>query len=103
MESLASPHRDEPHHPRLGKYQHQHTKDWSATVSRADAFVFVTPEYNYGPAPSLVNAITYLNAEWRYKPAGFVSYGSAGAGISRFSAPVPAVCSGARGAAAGLM
>ena len=33
---------DEPHHPMLRTYQHQHTKDWSATVERADAFVFMT-------------------------------------------------------------
>ena len=39
---------DEPHHPRLGNYMHEHTKRWSAIVSRADAFVFVTPEYNFG-------------------------------------------------------
>jgi NAD(P)H-dependent FMN reductase len=34
---------DEPNHPRLQQYVHQHTKDWSATVDRADAFVFVFP------------------------------------------------------------
>jgi NAD(P)H-dependent FMN reductase len=73
---------DEPHHPRLGKYEHEATKKWSARVKRADAFVFVTPEYNYGMPPSLLNALTYLNAEWAYKAAGFVSYG-AGSGGTR--------------------
>jgi NAD(P)H-dependent FMN reductase len=43
---------------------HEHTKRWSAIVSRADAFVFVTPEYNYGSPPSLVNALDYLLREW---------------------------------------
>jgi len=38
------------------------------------------PEYNYGPAPALINAIDYLNKEWAYKPAGFVSYGGVSAG-----------------------
>src|SRR4051794_28495282 len=52
---------DEPRHPRLGQYEHEHTKQWSRTVSRADAFVFVTPEYNYGAPPSIVSAIDYLN------------------------------------------
>ena len=42
---------DEPHHPRLANYQHEHTKRWSAIVSRADAFVFVTPEYNFTMPP----------------------------------------------------
>ncbi|WP_163368404.1 NADPH-dependent FMN reductase, partial [Enterobacter hormaechei] len=51
---------DEPKHPRLGDYQHEHTRKWSASVKAADAFVFVTPEYNYGPSPALINALTYL-------------------------------------------
>ncbi|MBL8270256.1 NADPH-dependent FMN reductase [Steroidobacter sp.] len=72
---------DEPHHPRLRKYQHEHTKRWSALVDGADAFVFVTPEYNYSPPPSFTNAIDYLYAEWNYKPCGFVSYGGASGGM----------------------
>jgi NAD(P)H-dependent FMN reductase len=71
---------DEPHHPRLANYLHEHTKRWSAIVSRADAFVFVTPEYNYGSPPSLVNALDYLLREWAYKPVGFVSYGGISGG-----------------------
>ena len=71
---------DEPHHPRLANYVHEHTKRWSAIVSRADAFVFVTPEYNYGSPPSLVNALDYLLHEWAYKPVGFVSYGGISGG-----------------------
>lgn len=71
---------DEPMHPRLRQYQHQHTKEWSARVERADAYVLVTPEYNYGPAPALVNALDYLLHEWAYKPVGFVSYGAVSGG-----------------------
>lgn len=71
---------NEPEHPRLRKYQHEHTKQWSARISRADAFVFVTPEYNFSSPPSLVNAIDYLVHEWAYKPAGFVSYGGVSGG-----------------------
>jgi NAD(P)H-dependent FMN reductase len=66
---------DEPNHPRLRKYTHQHTTDWSTKVDSADAFVFVTPEYNYSSPPSLMNALDYLFHEWSYKPVGFVSYG----------------------------
>jgi NAD(P)H-dependent FMN reductase len=72
---------DEPHHPRLRKYEHQHTRAWSAVVERADAFVFVTPEYNFSAPPSLVNALDYLIHEWAYKPVGFVSYGGVSAGL----------------------
>ncbi len=74
------PMMDEPEHPRLKKYQHEHTKKWSEIIDGADAFIFVTAEYNYGyPAP-LKNAIDYLSQEWSYKPLGFVSYGGIAAG-----------------------
>jgi NAD(P)H-dependent FMN reductase len=74
------PFMDEPNHPRLHQYTHQHTKDWSARVEAADAFVFVTPEYNHGYNAPLKNAIDYLHAEWQFKPVGFVSYGGVAAG-----------------------
>jgi NAD(P)H-dependent FMN reductase len=71
---------DEPNHPRLRQYTHQHTKDWSAIIDAADAFVIVTPEYNYGYPAALKNAIDYLHHEWQHKPVGFVSYGGVAAG-----------------------
>ena len=71
---------DEPNHPRFKKYEHEHTKRWSATIERADAFVVVTPEYDYSPPASLLNALEYLVHEWAYKPMGFVSYGGVSAG-----------------------
>jgi NAD(P)H-dependent FMN reductase len=72
---------DEPEHPRLGRYRHAHTLAWSASVAAADAFVFVMPEYNYGPTPSLLNAMNYLVREWQYKAVGFVSYGGLSGGV----------------------
>ncbi len=48
---------DEPNHPRLRQYTNPHTHEWSAKVDGADAFVFVTPEYNHGYPASLKNAI----------------------------------------------
>jgi NAD(P)H-dependent FMN reductase len=80
LKAIDLPLLDEPQHPRFRKYEHAHTKAWSATVAPADAFVFVTPEYNYGVAPALVNALDYLYAEWNYKPASFVSYGGIAGG-----------------------
>ncbi|WP_169946561.1 NADPH-dependent FMN reductase [Microbispora sp. H11081] len=74
------PFLDEPNHPRLRQYIHQHTKEWSATVERGDAFVFVMPEYNYGFNAVLKNALDFLHHEWQYKPLGFVSYGGVSAG-----------------------
>lgn len=72
---------DEPKHPILQQYEHEHTKRWSASVAAADAYVFVTPEYNHGPTPALVNALNYVYKEWNHKPAGFVSYGGISGGI----------------------
>jgi len=80
LAELGLPLLDEPNHPRLRTYTQQHTKDWSAIADAADAFVFVTPEYNYGYPASLKNAIDYLHHEWQHKPVGFVSYGGVAAG-----------------------
>src|SRR4051812_15701392 len=55
LAEINLPFMDEPHHPRLGNYVHQHTKDWSARVAAADAVIFVTPEYNYGFTAPLKN------------------------------------------------
>ena len=68
-------------HPRLQKYENEKQKAWGARISAIDAFVFVTPEYNYGTAPALLNALDYLYVEWNYKPASFVSYGGISGGI----------------------
>jgi len=75
------PFLDEPHHPRLKKYEKQHTKDWSARIDAADAFIIVTPEYNFGFNAPLKNAFDFLFHEWHYKPVGFVSYGGISGGI----------------------
>jgi len=72
---------DEPHHPVMQTYEHEHTRRWSEAVDRADAFVFVTPEYDHTAPASLINALTYLVKEWNYKPAGFVSYGGVSGGL----------------------
>lgn len=80
---------DEPHHPRLGKYEKDHTKAWSKAIAAADAFVFVTPEYNYFAAPAIVNAVDYLSREWNYKPAAFLSYGGVSGGLRSVQALKP--------------
>ncbi len=72
------PHLDEPQPPSLCQYQHEHTKQWAATIASFDGFVIVTPEYNHGTSGVLKNAIDYLYAEWNNKAVGFVSYGSVG-------------------------
>ncbi len=66
--------------PVLGDYQHAHTHAWSGKIAAANAFVFVSPQYNWGyPAP-LKNALDHLYSEWSGKPAMIVTYGSHGGG-----------------------
>jgi NAD(P)H-dependent FMN reductase len=72
---------DEPQHPRLRTYEHEPTRRWSETVERADAFVFVTPEYDFSMPASLLNALQFLYHEWTYKPVAFASYGGASGGM----------------------
>jgi NAD(P)H-dependent FMN reductase len=76
---LGLPLFDEPNHPMTGDYTKAHTKAWSNIVADADAFIVVTPEYNYTLPPALLNAIDFLHHEWKYKAVGFVGYGTTGA------------------------
>jgi len=80
LKELALPFVDEPHHPRLQQYTKQHTKDWSAKIDGADAFVFVTCEYNYGMPATLKNALDFLFKEWAFKPVAMVGYGGISGG-----------------------
>ena len=81
LAEVGLPLLDEAAHPRLQQYEHDHTKRWSQSVASADAFLFVTPEYDYFPPASLVNAVQVLSKEWARKPAGVVSYGGVSGGL----------------------
>ena len=80
LADIRLPLMEEPNHPRLRQYTTRHTHEWSERIDLADAFVFITPEYNYGYPATIKNAIDYLHQEWQHKPAGFVSYGGVAAG-----------------------
>jgi NAD(P)H-dependent FMN reductase len=58
-------------------YKNEVVQRWTAAIGQSDGFVFVAPEYNYGPSAVLKNAIDWVYPEWNRKAAGFVSYGSA--------------------------
>jgi NAD(P)H-dependent FMN reductase len=81
LKAIDLPRLAEPNHPRLRKYESPRTRTWSDTVGALDAFVFVTPEYNFSIAPALLNALDHLYVEWNDKPAGFVSYGGVPGGL----------------------
>jgi NAD(P)H-dependent FMN reductase len=81
LAKINLPFMDEPNHPRLQQYQHEHTRRWSATISGADAFIIVLAEYNFSiPAP-IKNALDFLFNEWKHKPVAIVSYGGVSGGL----------------------
>lgn len=95
LKELDLPFMDEPQHPKLQEYTQQHTFEWSARVDKADAFIFVSPEYNLSYAPSLKNALDYLSREWWRKPLGHVSYGGISGGTRGVTALRPVeICVG---------
>jgi NAD(P)H-dependent FMN reductase len=52
----------------------------TARLDAADAFVFVTPEYNHSYPAALKAAIDWHFTQWTAKPVAFVSYGGAAGG-----------------------
>lgn len=89
LAELALPFMDEPNHPMKQQYTKQHTIDWAARVDAADAFIFVSPEYNHSFSPALKNAIDFVSVEWSRKPVGVVSYGGISAGTRGVTALEP--------------
>ena len=80
LRDLPMPFFDQPVPPSTpGKqpYENENVRKWTAAIAESDGFVFVTPEYNYGPPAVLKNAIDWVYPEWNRKAVGFVSYGSA--------------------------
>jgi NAD(P)H-dependent FMN reductase len=75
-------------------YKHEHTRRWSTEIASYQAFIFVTPQYNWGYPASLKNAIDYLFNEWKGKPAMIVSYGGHGGG--KAAEQLTQVCHGLR-------
>ena len=85
LRDFPMPFFDEPMPPAMpGRppYENDVVKKWTAAIAQSDGFVFVTPEYNYGPSAVLKNAIDWVYPEWNRKAAAFVSYGGA-AGVRR--------------------
>src|SRR3981189_2546406 len=57
-------------------YRHAVVVRGTAAVAQSDGFVFVTPEYNYGPSAALKRILVSVLVGWNLARAGFVSYGS---------------------------
>ncbi|QNS04471.1 NADPH-dependent FMN reductase [Streptomyces xanthii] len=71
--------------PAFGQEPPPGTREALAAVSprlaAADAFVFVTPEYNHSFPAALKNAVDWHHTEWHGKPVAFVSYGGLSGGL----------------------
>lgn len=56
-------------------YADPNVQRWTQEIASSDGFIFVTPEYNYGPSAVLKNALDWVYPEWNRKAAGIVTYG----------------------------
>jgi NAD(P)H-dependent FMN reductase len=61
--------------PEYAQFEYEHSKAWSAAIKEFDGYVFISPEYNFGPPGGVKNAIDYLYNEWIGKPIFIVAYG----------------------------
>src|SRR5690625_6782501 len=75
---------EEPHHPRLEKYEFDHTKWWRGKIDEAEAFIFVTGEYNHTYPASLQHAFEHLLRVCAHRAAGLVRYGGVSAAERAF-------------------
>ena len=80
LASFNLPLYDAPVPPLLAnrQYESEAVQAWSRAIDECDAFIFVSPEYNFGVPGVLKNAVDWLAPEWMNKSAAFVSYGSDG-------------------------
>jgi NAD(P)H-dependent FMN reductase len=80
LRDFSMPFFDQPLTPAMpgrAPYENEVVKRWTSAIAASDGFLFVTPEYNYGPPAVLKNAIDWVYPEWNRKAAAFVSWGSA--------------------------
>lgn len=54
---------------------------WAGVIGRADGFVIISPEYNYGYPAVLKSALDSVYREWNRKPVAFVTYGGWSGGV----------------------
>ncbi|GAM22552.1 hypothetical protein SAMD00019534_057270, partial [Acytostelium subglobosum LB1] len=83
LKQWSLPMFDSPEVPRETTQFHSDiARRWSEEISEKQAFVLITPEYNYGYTAPLKNALDYLFREWNEKPVTLISYGFGGGGRS---------------------
>jgi NAD(P)H-dependent FMN reductase len=80
LKDYPMPFFDEPISPRYNPNREidPAVQRWLKKLEEADAYVFVTPEYNHSITGVLKNALDYVTWEIQRKPVTVVSHGSAG-------------------------
>ncbi|KAL3425456.1 NADPH-dependent FMN reductase [Phlyctema vagabunda] len=62
------------------RYSDPGVQRWSDRIASFDAFIFLTPQYNWSFPAAVKVAIDHLFYEWAGKPSFIVSYGGRGGG-----------------------
>lgn len=57
-------------------------RKWLDKLSEADAYIIVSPEYNRAMPGAMKNALDHIALEFKQKPIGLVTHGSAGGSSS---------------------
>lgn len=73
-------------------YHNTAARQWAGMVGNAEAFIFLTAEYNHGYTALLKNAIDWVYHEWHNKPVGYVSYSSGNIAGARVVEQLKPVC-----------
>jgi NAD(P)H-dependent FMN reductase len=71
--------------PQDPTYSNPSVRQWNHTISRGDAYLFLTPEYNHSIPGALKNALdtVFASHALRNKPAGVVAYSAGRVGGAR--------------------
>jgi len=71
--------------PRNPAYSDPIVKRWNQKIAEADAYLFITPEYNHSIPAVLKNAIdsVFVSFAFRNKPAAFIGYSGGAVGGAR--------------------
>lgn len=80
LKDFDLPFFDEPISPRYNPDRQidPTVKPWLDRLNAADAYVFVTPEYNHSVSGVLKNALDFVTWEMNRKPSAIVSHGTVG-------------------------
>ena len=80
LKDYPMPMFDEPVSPRYNPNREIDAvaQKWLDKLTKFEAYVFVTPEYNHSVPGALKNALDYVDWQLNRKPAAVVSHGSAG-------------------------